>query len=60
MRQPERPLLTLNDNEELFTTRKSQVEYSRSKLLAGKFSLLTKFLHGLGLGLDMTAHWDKG
>jgi len=61
MLQPERPLFTIKDpgNDEIWTTTKTQVEFSRSRLKAGRFSILTKFLHVLGIGLDATVHWDN-
>jgi hypothetical protein len=61
MLQPERPLFAFEDlgDDEAWTTTKTQVEFSKSKLNAGKFSILTKFLHVLGIGLDATIHWDK-
>jgi hypothetical protein len=59
MLQPERPLFTIENPDQVWVTTKTKVEFSGSKLRAGRFSILTKFLHVLGIGLDATIHWDS-
>jgi hypothetical protein len=59
-KKPERPLYTapLPTNSEVFSSEKSHVEFSKEKLRRGKFSILTKFLSILGVGVDIGAKWD--
>ncbi|KAF7548549.1 hypothetical protein G7Z17_g6987 [Cylindrodendrum hubeiense] len=40
-------------------TEKRCVEYSKQKMRSGKFSVLTKFLKGLGFGVDVGAEVDN-
>lgn len=60
VKKPERPLYTapLPSATEIITTAKSQVEFSRERLKAGKFSILTLFMKSIGLGIDIAASWD--
>jgi len=58
---PELPLHTarLSPEDEVFSTEKRQVEFSHEKLREGQFSILTKFLSFLGVGVDVTASRSK-
>ncbi|OCK74585.1 hypothetical protein K432DRAFT_338800 [Lepidopterella palustris CBS 459.81] len=60
IKKPEWPLYTapLPTDSEVFSSGKSHVEFSKEKLRAGKFSILTKFLSILGVGVDVGANWD--
>ena len=59
--RPEDPLHTAPypKDEELILSEKKQVEYSHEKLRVGKFSILTKFLSILGVGVDLGMDWDR-
>jgi hypothetical protein len=61
IKTPERPLYTapLPTDPEVFSSEKSHVEFSTEKLKEGKFSILTKFLSILGVGVDVGANWDN-
>lgn len=61
IKAPERPLYTtvLPTDHEVFSSEKSHVEFSTEKLRAGKFSILTKFLSILGVGVDVGADWEN-
>lgn len=53
--KPERPICCYpppSDPQSLLRTTKSDVHYTKEKLKSGKFSLLTKFLSVLGVGVD--------
>jgi hypothetical protein len=60
LKKPERPLYVTPspDDSEVFSTTKTHVEYSREKSRSGKFSILTKFLSFLGVGVDVGADWE--
>ncbi|KAL7917440.1 hypothetical protein ACQKWADRAFT_325756 [Trichoderma austrokoningii] len=60
VKKPERALYTapLLNATEIITSEKSRVEFSREKLKAGKFSIFTRFINFLGLGVDIAATWD--
>ena len=58
--EPENPLYTApypSDKDVILSVKKS-VEYSKQRLRVGKFSILTKFLSILGVGVDVGADWD--
>ena len=59
--EPEIPLHTAPypDDGEIFSSDKRNVEYSREKLRAGKFSILTKFLSLMGVGVDLGMDWER-
>ena len=59
--QPENPLYTAPypSDDEYFSSEKKDVEYSVEKSKAGKFSILTKFLSTLGVGVDLGMNWDR-
>jgi hypothetical protein len=61
IKTPEQALYTapLPTGSEVFSSEKSHVEFSKEKLRGGKFSILTKFLSILGVGVDMGANWEK-
>lgn len=57
VKRPHRPISCsppLNESE-VFKTAKKTVEYTNEKFRSGKFSILTKFLSVLGLGVDIGA-----
>lgn len=60
IRKPEQPLYTapLPAASEVFSSEKTEVEYSREKMGKGGFSILTKFLNVLGIGVDVGANWQ--
>ena len=43
------------DGSDVFSSKKSSVEYTKEKLRSGKFSILTKFLSIFGFGIDVGA-----
>lgn len=54
VKKPHRPLATLEPTAtDLITTQKSSVTYSDERSKSGEFSLLTKFLSFLGIGVDV-------
>ncbi|KAK7423675.1 hypothetical protein QQX98_000865 [Neonectria punicea] len=61
IKRPEQPLYTalLPTADEIFSSDKHEVEYSKEKLREGRFSILTTFLSVLGLGVDVGADWKK-
>ncbi|ETS87208.1 hypothetical protein PFICI_01036 [Pestalotiopsis fici W106-1] len=58
--EPEQPLFTapLPAASEVFTSEKFNVEYTKEKLREGRFSILTKFLSILGVGINVGADWQ--
>ncbi|KAI0101216.1 hypothetical protein F4814DRAFT_108471 [Daldinia grandis] len=60
LKRPERPLYTATPlaDADVFSSEKSQVEFSREKLNSGQFSIVTKFLSVLGVGIDVGVGWD--
>ncbi|KAK6206545.1 hypothetical protein LQW54_007615 [Pestalotiopsis sp. IQ-011] len=54
---PQRPLICMppEDDNDIFSTLKTNAEYAQEKLVSGKFSILTKFLSTLGFGIDIGA-----
>ncbi|KAI1658709.1 hypothetical protein F4813DRAFT_388475 [Daldinia decipiens] len=60
LKKPERPLCTAAPlaDADVFSSEKTQVEFSRDKLNSGQFSILTKFLSFLGVGVDVGVSWD--
>ncbi|UNI23181.1 hypothetical protein JDV02_009016 [Purpureocillium takamizusanense] len=60
IKKPEQPLYTapLPAASEVFSSEKTEVEYSQEKLAEGNFSILTKFLSILGVGVDVGADWQ--
>jgi len=61
IKMPEKPLYTVPIplDPELFSSDKSHVEFSLEKLREGKFSILTKFLSILGIGVNIDVNWDN-
>ncbi|KAI0180729.1 hypothetical protein GGR52DRAFT_2605 [Hypoxylon sp. FL1284] len=61
LKKPERPLYTAvpQAGDDVFSSEKRQVEFSREKLLSGQFSIMTRFLSFLGAGVDVGVNWDK-
>ncbi|KAF3055231.1 hypothetical protein GL218_07453 [Daldinia childiae] len=59
LKKPERPLYTAAPfaDAHVFSSEKSQVEFSRDKLNSGQFSIVTKFLSFLGVGVDVGVSW---
>ncbi|KAJ4357088.1 hypothetical protein N0V85_009519, partial [Neurospora sp. IMI 360204] len=59
--KPEQPLYTapLPDESDVYSSEKTEVEYSKEKLREGKFSILTTFLTILGVGVDVGAQWER-
>lgn len=55
VKTPELPLYTarLPAEDEVFSTEKRQVEFSLEKQREGKFSIVTRFLSFLGVGVDV-------
>ena len=43
------------EGSDVFSSKKSSVEYTKEKLRSGKFSILTKFLSIFGFGIDVGA-----
>ncbi|KAK8131668.1 hypothetical protein PG984_008106 [Apiospora sp. TS-2023a] len=62
IKTPESPLHTapLPADHEVFSTEKRQVEFSYEKLREGRFSILTKFLSFLGVGVYVGIERSKG
>ncbi|KAI8712721.1 hypothetical protein NCS52_01370900 [Fusarium sp. LHS14.1] len=60
-KNPHRPLFCSPPPEEsdVFKTEKKSVQYTKEKLRRGRFSILTKFLSVLGLGIDIGAEIDR-
>lgn len=60
MKKPERPLFTasLPSATEIITSEEGQVDFTLEKLKAGKFSILTRFVQFIGLGVEIAASWD--
>ncbi|KAK1252197.1 hypothetical protein MKX08_003384 [Trichoderma sp. CBMAI-0020] len=60
VKRPEQALYTapLPNASEIITSKKSQVDFSREKLKAGKFSIFTRFIRFIGLGIDIATSWD--
>jgi len=61
LKRPEQPLYKtpyLSD-EEIISSDKKSVEYSKEKLRQGTFSVLTKFLSVLGVGVHVGVEWDR-
>lgn len=60
IKRPEQPLDTapLPAMSEVFSSEKTEVEYSKEKVANGGFSILTKFLSILGVGVDVGADWE--
>ncbi|KAH8742704.1 hypothetical protein F5883DRAFT_513033 [Diaporthe sp. PMI_573] len=58
IQKPDQPLhrAPLPIASEMFSSEKTEVEYSKEKLVEGKFSILTKFLSILGVGVDVGAN----
>lgn len=61
IKRPERPLYTAPPPtpSEVFSSEKTNVEYSKEKLRGGGFSIFTTFLSILGFGVDVNADWTK-
>ncbi|XXG96337.1 hypothetical protein Hte_002619 [Hypoxylon texense] len=61
LKKPEQPLYTAVPpaDADVFSSEKRQVEFSKEKLRSGQFSILTKFLSFLGVGVDVGMNWDK-
>lgn len=61
IKKPEQPLYTapLPTDSEVFSSEKTEVKYSKERLREGKFSILTKFLSILGVGVDVSAGWKN-
>lgn len=58
-KEAEQPLhkAPLPTTDEIFSSDKYEVEYSKEKLREGGFSILTAFLSILGVGVDVGADW---
>lgn len=59
VKKPQRPLFSPPAPEDVFSTEKKSVQYTKEKLRRGKFSILTKFLSVLGFGIDVGAEIDR-
>jgi hypothetical protein len=59
--KPEQPLFTAPypSDGEMLLSEKKVVEYTKEKLRAGKFGILTKFLSILGFGVDFGVDWER-
>ncbi|KAJ6088425.1 hypothetical protein N7486_009686 [Penicillium sp. IBT 16267x] len=55
LQKPEQPLFTaaLPTESEIFSSDKNDVTFSRERMRAGKFGILTQFLSVLGVGIDV-------
>ncbi|KAM0518965.1 hypothetical protein ACHAPE_003956 [Trichoderma viride] len=62
MKKPERALYTapLPNATEIITSESDKVDFTLEKLKAGKFSILTRFVKFLGLGVEISTSWDNG
>lgn len=60
VKKPERALYTAAPPaaSEMVTTEKNQVEFSKEKMKAGKFSIFIRFMKFIGLGIKMATDWD--
>ncbi|KAF5659579.1 hypothetical protein FHETE_9363 [Fusarium heterosporum] len=58
VKKPHLPLNTAPPSG-VFRTEKRSVEYTKEKLRSGRFSILTKFLSVLGLGVDVGAEVER-
>ncbi|KAF9875113.1 hypothetical protein CkaCkLH20_07379 [Colletotrichum karsti] len=61
VKKPHRPLFCVPPpgDSDVSTTEKKSVQYTKEKLRSGRFSILTKFLSILGLGVDIGAEIDN-
>jgi hypothetical protein len=61
MKKPERALYTapLPDATEIITSESGKVDFTLEKLKAGKFSILTRFVKFIGLGVDISTSWEN-
>lgn len=61
VKRPEQPLYTAPPptSSQVFLSEKTEVEYSKEKLKAGSFSILTTFLSILGVGVDVSADLEN-
>ncbi|VUC32851.1 unnamed protein product [Clonostachys rosea] len=61
VQRPEQPLSTTPPptENEVFSSEKKDVEHSTEKLRAGNFSLFTKFVNFIGVGVDVSASWEN-
>ncbi len=59
IKTPESPLFTAPPPgpSDVYSTEKTEVEFSEEKLREGQFSILTKFLSFLGFGVDVGVNW---
>lgn len=61
VKTPELPLCTAQPlaEDDVYSTEKRTVEFSYEKLREGRFSILTKFLSFLGVGVDVSPSRSK-
>lgn len=60
VKTPHRPIhYAPLEGVDISSTKKGTTEYTKEKFRGGKFSVLTKFLSVLGLGIDVGAEVDK-
>ena len=48
-----------DSDAEVYSSEKTEVEYSGEKFRQGKFSILTKFLSVIGAGVDLGVGWKN-
>lgn len=58
LKRPEQSLGVLAPDD-VFKSTKKHVDFSTEKLRQGKFSIMTKFLSILGVGVDLGVEWNK-
>jgi hypothetical protein len=61
LQKPEQPLFTaaLPTESEIFSSDKHDATFSRERMRAGKFGILTQFLSVLGFGIDIEGGLEK-
>ena len=67
IKKPEQPLHTVppptnsdsDSDSEVYSSEKTEVEYSSEKFRQGQFSILTKFLSVIGAGVDLGVGWKN-
>ncbi|RAH67611.1 uncharacterized protein BO66DRAFT_393792 [Aspergillus aculeatinus CBS 121060] len=61
LHKPDQPLFTASPpaESEVFASDKTGVTFSRERLRAGKFGILTQFLSFLGVGVDVGGGWER-
>ena len=59
LKSPEKPICNVSPSlEMLLGSEKQQVEFTLDKLRQGHFTIFTRFLSFLGVGVDIGTSWD--